>query len=139
MSDPSFALQVAIVTTLKAISTSAGTRVYDEVPRNAASGEVTATFPYVSIGTGDAAPVDEECWDRTTTILPVDVWSRAVGFPEAKQIAGAIRDRLHEGEMTIDGHMLDRMRVDRIDYIRDPDGKTRRVRLTLEIDTQPVD
>jgi hypothetical protein len=139
MSDPSYALQVALVTALKAIPTAAGTRVYDEVPRSASTGEVTATFPYISIGTGDASPVDEECWDRTTTVLPVDVWSRAVGFPEAKQIAGAIRDRLHEGEMTITGHTLDRMHVDRMDYIRDPDGKTRRVRLTLEIDTQPSD
>jgi len=137
MSDPSFALQVALVGTLKSIVTAASTRVYDEVPRNATTGEVTATFPYVAIGTGEATPVDEECWDRTTTILPVDVWSRAVGFPEAKQIAGAIRDRLHEGDLTITGHTLDRMYVDRIDYIRDPDGKTRRARLTLVIETQP--
>lgn len=138
MTDPSYALQVALVTTLKSVSTAAGTRVYDEVPRNAA-GDVTATFPYIAIGIGDATPVDEECWDRTTTTLSVDVWSRAVGFPEAKQIAGALRMRLHEGEMTIAGHVLDRMQVDRIDYIRDPDGLTRRARLTLEIDTQPTD
>lgn len=135
MSDPSYALQVALVTTIKAVSTAAGTRVYDEVPRGPDG--ITATFPYISVGTGEATPVDEECWDRTTTTLSVDVWSRAVGFPEAKQIAGALRSRLHEGDMTVDGHVLDRMQVVRIDYIRDPDGKTRRARLTLEIDTQP--
>lgn len=137
MSDPAYAIQVALVTALKALDTGAGTRVYDEVPRNNVTGEVTATFPFIAIGTAEATPVDEECWDRTSTVLSVDVWSRAVGFPEAKQIAGAVRTGLHEGDMTISGHTLDRMYVSRIDYIRDPDGKTRRARLTLELETQP--
>lgn len=137
MSDPSYAIQVALVTALKASATAAGNRVYDEVPRNSTTGEVTAAFPFISLGAADAVPVDEECWDRTETTAPVDVWSRAVGFPEAKQIAGALRVLLHEGDLTITGHTLDRMYVDRIDYIRDPDGKTRRARLTLVIETQP--
>src|SRR5690606_16412441 len=127
MSDPSLAIQGALFTLLKGLGTTAETRVYDHVPRGS-NGAVTATFPYIALGGGSSDPVDEECHDRTETTITIDFWTRAVGFPEAKTAAAIIRTALHEQPLTVAGHAVDRMRVDRIDYIRDPDGVTSRAR-----------
>ena len=136
MSDPSLALQAAFVAACKALNTAAGTRVYDIVPR--ADEAVTATFPFIAFGSPDATPIDEDCEDRTDTTIILDVWSRAVGFPESKTIGAALRARFHEGALTVASHEIDRMRVDRTDNIRDPDGKTSRVRLTINVETTPA-
>ncbi|CDZ43193.1 Hypothetical protein NGAL_HAMBI1146_59660 [Neorhizobium galegae bv. officinalis] len=139
MSDPSLEIQIALAGRIAGLATEAGGRVYDDVPpepdRIAATG---AAWPYVSFGNGQLVPIDEECFDRSTTFIDVNVWSRAVGFPEAKRIAGAIRMALHEQDLVIQGHVLDRMRVESIDYLRDPDGKTRRARISLSVETQPA-
>lgn len=136
MSDPSLPLQAAFVAACKALATGAGTRVYDSVPRG--SNGITATFPFIAFGSPDASPIDEDCEDRTDTTIVLDVWSRAVGFPEAKAIGAALRGRFHEGALVVTGHVVDRMYVDRIDNILDPDGLTRRVRLTINVETTPA-
>lgn len=133
MSDPSLPLQAAFVAACKALGTTAGTRVYDIVPRG--TNGITATFPFWAFGSPDTSPIDEDCGDRTDTTIVLDFWSRAVGFPEAKTAAALARDRFHEGELAVTGHTVDRMRVERIDYIRDPDGLTSRARLTINIET----
>lgn len=139
MSDPSLAIQVALFARLSTLGTAAGERVYDDVPPEADRIEDTgAAYPYLTIGAGQLVPVDEDCWDRSSTYFQIDVWSRRVGFPEAKTIAGEIRTGLHEQELSIDGHTLDRMRVESIDYMRDPNGLTRRARLVLLVETQPA-
>ena len=135
MSDPSLPLQAAFVAACKALNTAVGTRVYDIVPRG--TNGITATFPFIAFGAPDASPIDEDCKDRTDTTIVLDVWSRAVGFPEAKGIGAALRERFHEGTMTVTGHTIDRMFVERIDNIRDPDGLTSRVRLTINVQTTP--
>lgn len=134
MADPSLALQAAFVAACKALSTTAGARVYDIVPRGI-TGTVTATFPFIAFGSPDTTPIDEDCGDRTDTTIVLDFWSRAVGFPEAKTAAALLRDRFHEGSLTVAGHTVDRMRVERTDYIRDPDGLTSRARMTINIET----
>jgi len=131
------ALQGALVATIKALGTAAGTRVYDTVPRNT-NGDVTAALPFVSLGESDEIPVDEDYWDRTETTHQINVWSRAVGFPECKAIAYAIREALHEQNIAVSGQTLDRMRINTINYSRDPDGITSRARMVLQTDTQPV-
>lgn len=136
MSDPSLPLQAAFVAACKALGTTAGTRVYDIVPRG--TNGITATFPFIAFGSPDATPIDEDCEDRTNTTVVLDFWSRAVGFPEAKTGAALLRDRFHEGSLAVTGHVVDRMRVERTDNIRDPDGITSRVRLTINIETTPA-
>lgn len=133
MSDPSLPLQAAFVVALKALGTTAGTRVYDSVPRGTTG--VTAQFPFWAFGSPDTFPIDEDCGDRTDTTIVLDFWSRAVGFPEAKAAAALARDRFHEAALAVTGHTVDRMRVERIDYIRDPDGLTNRARMTINIET----
>lgn len=131
MSDPSLAVQAALVAAIKALATEAGERVYDIAPKGAA-------HPYVTIGPAQTVPMDEDCWDRSENFVQVDVWSREVGFPEAKRIAGAIRDGMHDQMLTIEGHVCDRMYVRSITFSRDPDGLTSRARLDLVVDTQPI-
>lgn len=139
MSDPSLEIQIALVGRIAALVPELAGRVYDDVP---ASGQriadTGADFPYVSISDGQLVPIDEECADRSSTFISLNVWSRAVGYPEAKRIAGLIRMGLHEQELTIAGHVLDRMRVESISFSRDPDGLTRRARIELSVETQPA-
>lgn len=137
MSDPALPLQAAFVAALKALGTTAGTRVYDSVPRSSAGG-VTAQFPFWAFGSPDAFPIDEDCEDRTDTTIVLDFWSRAVGFPEAKAAAALARARFHEGELAVTGHTIDRMQVERTDYLLDKDGLTRRARMTINVETTPA-
>lgn len=131
MSDPSLAVQGALVARLKALATAAGSRVFDRVEKD-------RDFPYITVGPGQTVPMDETCWDASEVFAQVDVWSRAVGFPEAKVIAGAIRIALHDQALTIPGHICDRVEVRSIDFSRDPDGLTNRARIDLLITTQPA-
>ena len=133
MADPSLPLQAAFVAALRALGTTAGARVYDIVPRGPLG--ITAQFPFWAFGSPDTFPIDEDCGDRTDTTIVLDFWSRAMGFPEAKAAAALAHDRFHEGALTITGHTVDRMRVERTEYIRDKDGLTSRARMTINIET----
>lgn len=136
--DPSLALQAAFVTAIKALATEASTRVYDEVPRDT-TGKVTATFPYVSLGEGDASYNGADCYDGSDVSLSVHVWSREPGFPQCKRIASSIRAGLNNAELTLTGHTLELLEIERTTYLRDPDGKTRHAVLTFRALTQPAD
>lgn len=131
MSDPALAIQIALVGALRAVDCEAEERVFDTVPDN-------ALFPYSSLGNGQVIPVDEDCGDSSETYVDINVWTRDVGFPQTKRIAGAYRDRLHHGELTIEGHVVDLMEVQTINYLRDPDGITRHGILSLLIRTTPA-
>lgn len=135
--DPSLALQGAFVAAIKALATEAGTRVYDRVPRT--NGAISATFPYVSLGTGSASYNGADCYDGSEVSLAVHVWSRAVGMPECKRIASAIRAGLNNADLTLDGHTLELLELDRADYLNDPDGITSHAVLTFRALTQPAD
>jgi hypothetical protein len=136
--DPSLALQVAFVTAIKAMATEADERVYDEVARDV-NGKVTATFPYVSLGEGEAVYNGADCYDGSETSLKVHVWSREPGFPQCKRIATLIRAGLNNAEIALTGHTLELLELDRTTYLRDPDGKTRHAVLTFRALTQPAD
>ena len=131
MSEPSLAAQGALVARMKALDTEAGTRVFDRV-------EPAAAKPYITIGPGQTVPMDETCWDASEVFVQVDVWSDAVGFPQVKRIAGAIRLALHDQDLSIPGHICDRVEVRSIDFSRDPDGLTSRARIDFLITTQPA-
>jgi hypothetical protein len=99
MSDPSLAMQKAVVARLKAtagVTALVGQRIYDRVPQD-------ATFPYVEIG--DFQSVDDSappCVDGCEVFIEIQVWSRAVGQVEAKQIASAVRAALNNHTPTLD-------------------------------------
>ena len=136
MSDPALALQIALVAVLKSINSAAGNRIYDAVPVNQ-NGDITAAYPYITIGSGNQVSIDEDHFDRSEFSHQIDVWSDGAGYVEAKTIAGQIRMRLHEQTMPVDGHVIDRMRVEGTNYSR-PDGVISRARITLAVETQPL-
>lgn len=131
MSDPSLAVQSALVAALKALSTEAGIRVYDLPPADAA-------VPYITVGGGQTVPLDETCWDASEVYVQVDVWSEEPGYPQVKRIAGAIRAALHDQPVTVTGHVCDRCEVRNISYSRERDGITSRARIDLLLTTQPA-
>lgn len=116
MADPSLALQGAIVAALKQAPAVAGGRVYDDVPPN-------PSFPYVSIGRWQSVGDDNSCHDATELFASVDVWSKAVGRPEARTLAALVKDRMDQ-EFTIAGFKTTEAEFITIRDIGDPDGKT---------------
>jgi hypothetical protein len=121
VSDPSLALQGALVTLLKdAGGIGVGARVYDTVPNN-------VTFPYVTVGDDQIVGDDDDCEELSQAFCTIHVWSRAMGWPEAKGIAGNIRARLRSPSLSISGFAVDDVKFDQSQYLEDPDGITRHV------------
>lgn len=126
MPDPSLALQKAVVTKLRLIHDN----VFDRVPED-------NPFPRITIGEGQVLPDNSDCRRGSEVTLQVDVWSRAVGFPEAKDLASQVRDALDDARLQLDGHLLDLIEFDNSQVLRDPDGITSHIALTFRALTQP--
>lgn len=133
MSDPSLALQGAIVAALQgavAVTSLVGDRIYDQVPRPVppATGP---TFPYITVGDGQVLGDDtEDCGDGSEVVLQIDAWSRAIGYPQVKQIAAAIRSAL-KIVPTLSGFDVSVVEYVQTQFLRDPDGLTRHAALTF--------
>lgn len=89
MSDPSLAIQGALVAALKADASlkalvSDPVRVYDRVPEN-------PTYPYLRVGPGQTTGDDNSCWNASEVFASVDVFSTEPGFPQCKRIAAHVR------------------------------------------------
>lgn len=114
-------VQKAIYDALTDSPAIAGGRVYDHVPR--ANGEVTAEFPYIEIGDEQIIDDGNTCDDGWEVVADVHVWSRAVGYPEAKSLIASIAPRL-VGITSIADHTLIAVEVENTHVFRDPDGLT---------------
>lgn len=130
MSDPSAALQKAIVARLKAAATTVGSRIYDIVPPG-------ATFPYISVGEGQSVGRYADCYDASETFLDLHIWSREPNFGEAKTILAQVRLSLHDAPLTLDGHTLELIEFRDARSLRDPDGLTSHVAATFRALSQP--
>lgn len=129
MSEPSLALQKAILDALVAGVPAVGGRVYDMPPFD-------ATYPYVTIGEAQTLDDRADCYDGSESFLTIHVWSRAVGFPEAKRIAGMVRDVLDDADLVLDGNSLELLRFRDMNTLRDPDGVSSHVVMTFRALTQ---
>lgn len=110
----------AIIPLLKADATLQGLigqRAYDAIPTNAA-------FPYVSLGAAWEAQDDGDCYASVEIGFRLDVWSRTVGFAEARRIAHRVRSILHDVEIDLSEGALAMIEHRRTDTMRDPDGLT---------------
>jgi hypothetical protein len=123
MSEPTLALQGWIVATLSA-SPGAGAPVYDRVPP-------ADPFPRVTIGPAQCVPGDDDgqCGATFEVFQQIDAWSRTVGMPQVKTIAGAVKDLLHHAVPTLTGYTVVLLEWVSTDYSRDPDGLTNRARM----------
>lgn len=125
MTSPTYELQGAIVQRLKsnpALSSIIGGRVYDDVPRK--NGEVSAQFPYVSFGPVDETSDDATCITGFEISIQLDVWSRAQGFPECRQIVDLVRRALLIEELELSVNSLVDFTHRQTMTMRDPDGIT---------------
>jgi len=98
MSDPSLAVQKAVVARLKAFSgltAIVDQRIYDRVPE-------AVTFPFVQLGYFQTIDGSADCVDASEIFIDIQVWSRAVGQVETKQIASQVRSALHEWAPVLD-------------------------------------
>ncbi|TPJ76193.1 DUF3168 domain-containing protein [Mesorhizobium sp. B2-6-3] len=128
MTSPSLELQGAIVARLKAVAVVTamiGQRVYDRVPAN-------AVFPYVTLGPMDELSDDADCIKGFNIAIDINVWSRAVGFPEAKRIGDAVRAGLLNPELALTDNALVYFQHRQTVYSEDPDGLTNRARMSFE-------
>jgi hypothetical protein len=120
VSEPSAALQRGIYSALtsnSAITGLIGQRVYDRVTADAA-------FPYVRIGLDQTVAEDQDCVEECVEVFAqVDVFSRAQGKVEAKNIAGAIVRALNANTLTItDSYELQDFRHIDTRFLDDQDG-----------------
>lgn len=95
-----------------------GDRVFDQPEPN-------ARFPYIVLGPSQA--IDQsttDCVSDWEVTQQVDVYSRAVGFPEAKRIAEACDEALAERHPLIAGMRVGFFEVVGHRFLRDPDGVT---------------
>jgi hypothetical protein len=128
MSDPSLALQVALVKALKddsALTTLIGKRVYDSVP---ATG-----FPYVSLGADQVLPDKAGCIDGSEISVQIDAWSRTNGYAEVKRIGAAVSAALDDRPEALDvgGYTVVVFELEASHYLIDPDGLTHHAALTF--------
>ncbi|MDX0230245.1 DUF3168 domain-containing protein [Sinorhizobium meliloti] len=107
-------------------------RIYDRVPEN-------KVFPYVSFGPTDDFEDDADCIYGTDLTIQLDVWSREVGFPEAKRICNAARNALHDKDLQLTENALVQIACRGIRMLRDPDGLTSHgiVEINAFIERQP--
>jgi hypothetical protein len=120
LSEPSLALQKAVFATLtsnSAVASVIGQRVFDRVA-------VDSAFPYIRIGIDQTVAEDQDRVEECVEVFAqVDVFSRAQGKVEAKNIAGAIVRALNANTLTItDSYELQDFRHVDTRFLDDPDG-----------------
>ncbi len=120
MPSADFQLQVALVTRLKAfadLTALVGQRIYDAVPDR-------PKYPYVTLGDAQLINADMTCVRAWDAYLTLHGWSQKTGYPEVKQIAGAIEDALHLASLPMPNFRVALITCSQSRVLRDPDGVT---------------
>jgi hypothetical protein len=134
MTNASWALQSAVFAALTADATLQSlidTRLYDAVPLN-------PTFPYVVLGDGKETNADTATEEGSEHQFNVTVWSQGGGHQESKSIANAVRFRLNNATLSLDGHALVDLRFQDCEYARESDGQTYSATLSFRAVTEPT-
>lgn len=92
-------------------------RVYDQPP-------TPVTFPYVTIGEAQSIQDDATCVTGEKVYLTLHAWSQAVGYPDVKRIAAAVKDCLHLAPLTLPNYRLVSILHRQARVFRDSDGLT---------------
>ena len=85
-------------------------------------GKQAATWPYVEVGFIVMSPFDTARETGFDYLARIHVRSRSDSMREAKEIQGAIYDRLHRGALTITGHRHILIQRERSEVLDAPDG-----------------
>jgi hypothetical protein len=109
--------------------------IYDDVPQVEES-ESDDAFPYLVIGEFTAANVDADDKDGQEHTCIIHVWSRYHGGHEARQIADAVRDALHDCRLDVSGAHTVFCYWEFTETVPDPDPRLRHIVLRFRIITQ---
>lgn len=82
-----------------------------------------ATFPSIIIGEGQTLPGGDIARTRHDVALDLHIWQRETGLAFAKQVAGAIRDALHDTNWSATGLHVADLYVASSRFLRDPKGE----------------
>lgn len=130
--DASLDLQKAIIAALKAdasLSALVAGRIYDQPP-------VGAAKPFVSLGPEDWVEADGFGIHAHSGTLQIDVWSGATGKPEAKRVANAVQNVLHEAALPLDNAKLVLLAHRLTRYFTEADGLTKHAAMDFRASTQ---
>jgi Protein of unknown function (DUF3168) len=108
-----------------------GARVYDDVPRGIEP-------PYITFGQSTVRDWSTGTDPGHEHLFTLHVWTRVNGERLAHQIMSAVRDRLHDGALTLTGFRLVNMRHEFSDSTREPDGETIHGVVRFRAITEPV-
>ena len=128
-----WALQQAVYAALLAdsgVAALAGTRIFDDVPGDAA-------MPYVVIGEDQESDWSTATESGSQHILSIHVWSRAAGHREAKLLCETVRMALDGAALALSGATLIDLRYQTTQYTRESDGRTLRATLTFRAILEP--
>jgi hypothetical protein len=120
MSDPSLAMQAALVARLKVasgVSSIVGARVYDAIPSSAVK-------PYINLGQPQVLPDKASCIDGAEVSYPIHGWSTGPASVQIKQLGAAVVAALDEFQLVVNGHNVIVFELEQIQYLNDPDGIT---------------
>lgn len=134
MTSPSLELQGAIVARLKdfgAVTAIVGQNVFDRVPRRN-NGEISAPYPLVGFEGSDDRPTYADCITAFDISMDLHCYSQAVGQPEVKRLAEAVRVALHDYELPLDDNALVSFEHTGTLYLTETDGLTSHAVLTFE-------
>ncbi len=108
-----------------------GARVYDDVPRGVEP-------PYITFGQSTVRDWSTGTDPGHEHLFTLHVWTRVNGERLVHQIMSAVRDRLHDGALTVSGFRLVNMRHEFSDSTREPDGETIHGVVRYRAVTEPV-
>lgn len=132
MADPTLELQRAVVAALNDPTPVAAGGIHDRVPSDADREALFgAAFPYVSLGNWQTIGDGNSCFRASEVLVSIDVWSRGVGRPEAREIAATVRDRLDADLDLGDDFRIGAREFVTIRDVGDPDGLTTHLAVEL--------
>jgi hypothetical protein len=105
-------------------------RIFDDVPRDAA-------LPYIVIGADTQSDWSTATESGSVHSLVLDVWSRAAGHHEVKQICDAVRAALDGAALAVSGFHLVDLRFESARTARQSDGRTYRAMLNFRAVLEP--
>jgi hypothetical protein len=123
-------VQKAVIEALE----SAGLTAYDHIPQKAG-------MPYVCVGEDDAEPWDTDDSIGASVEVTLEFFSRYEGARELKEQMREAYDALHRKEdaITIAGYDVVQVSVLRSNVRREPDDRTRRGEMTVQVIVESTD
>lgn len=135
MANAGWALQQAIYGTLSGhaglLTLLGGARIYDDAPQR-------SQFPYLTFGRSTIRDWSTGTEDGEEHVLTLHVWSREAGRKQVFAIMGALREALHDADLSLSGYRLVNLRHEFSDARRDPDGDTYHGTVRFRAVTEPL-